>query len=538
MILSFICLSEKYLASTYVVKDKFSQTSHRRQTTFRILHSDIKAIICFVPIANSPTEWRTVSLPINIRESSHTLSPHYPYPTHSSSSPDHISNRIPYSPEPYSTNRPKILSYPHNTGDVDPTPNVDIGDILDKKPHPPMIHIDSLSANSHMMERDYLYGGNPPRGNVHFPSTTPPPPQPQYSHQYRGSEQPDIITLDNIHHFNPHIPPVHSDIHEANMRHRQRFQMSKTTTTSTTTPPPPPTPFYDHPKYSHDFHHQHQHHAQVPEHFPEREREQWQDYGPREPSVKHNKEYKVSSQLNFNTKHKGYVESAGDKYLPAYTTTPTPPRFSPDQESREETPKRHQQQRPSPMIHYDSKEKQYGLKDNTNNWKTMKAPAPYDEHIPSSSYYQTTPPSPSPPQYWDERKKTERGGSVVLEPDVPIKLDSSIPYAPNDYYISSLIAKHRQKQSEEESKVPTPLYPDASMEQVKSSESMMLHHRHHEQPSRPPPPPSHNPTRYGERQDGWERVHTQMGVSNHYNDQINLRRSGYHSVSGEFVELG
>jgi hypothetical protein len=52
-----------------VIKDRFPNTDHRRQTTFRITHEDIKGIICFVPIANSPTEWRTVSLPINVKGS-------------------------------------------------------------------------------------------------------------------------------------------------------------------------------------------------------------------------------------------------------------------------------------------------------------------------------------------------------------------------------------------------------------------------------------------------------------------------------------
>ncbi len=49
------------------MKDEYPKISHMRRTKFRILNPDIKAIICFVPIASSPTEWRTVSLPITIK---------------------------------------------------------------------------------------------------------------------------------------------------------------------------------------------------------------------------------------------------------------------------------------------------------------------------------------------------------------------------------------------------------------------------------------------------------------------------------------
>lgn len=59
----------KIAASSYIVKDDYPLVSHSRKTKFRILQPDIKAIICFVPIANSATEWRTVSLPISIRGS-------------------------------------------------------------------------------------------------------------------------------------------------------------------------------------------------------------------------------------------------------------------------------------------------------------------------------------------------------------------------------------------------------------------------------------------------------------------------------------
>ncbi len=53
-----------YIAS--VVRDKYSVRGHRRRSTLKIPYPDIKSVICFVPVVNSATEWRTVSLPVVI----------------------------------------------------------------------------------------------------------------------------------------------------------------------------------------------------------------------------------------------------------------------------------------------------------------------------------------------------------------------------------------------------------------------------------------------------------------------------------------
>lgn len=49
-----------------MIRDKYSVRGHRRRTTLKITHTDIKSVICFVPVVNSATEWRTVSLPMVI----------------------------------------------------------------------------------------------------------------------------------------------------------------------------------------------------------------------------------------------------------------------------------------------------------------------------------------------------------------------------------------------------------------------------------------------------------------------------------------
>lgn len=64
--IDFFPFSIYYICIATVVRDKYSVRGHRRRSTLKIAYPDIKSIICFVPVVNSATEWRTVSLPVVI----------------------------------------------------------------------------------------------------------------------------------------------------------------------------------------------------------------------------------------------------------------------------------------------------------------------------------------------------------------------------------------------------------------------------------------------------------------------------------------
>lgn len=429
--------------------------------------------------------------------------------------------------------------------EVDPTPSIDIDEIMslggdkpmgqdvsklgsfsphplysnnaENKEHSPLAYPPRLPSIDHppskTISRQQLNSQRYPPQSTHnlahtrfppvlLPTITPEP------IKVSSPSQPEIITLDNIKNYKTekYNFPSQAEIHEANMRHRYKLQMHQegnipyttttqktvwTTTTPTTTVAPlsryqsigaqkysqPFDPYYGHHHHRYDFDENNSKRDEIPRY---------------QSDFNQHKEYKVSTKLDMSPQTSSSMEmerrhsnggiishSGDDEYRNLYKhhhhqshstprTTQRPIHYFSDNlpstsenESLETfgapTPVHIPQHQRQPVIHFDSREKQYGLKDplipnfsNKLNMKGKKSSIETDHsteenhaHVHAANYQPT-------PTTWDRSYHASSDDSKLLKSPGESHLgmddlDDSGQYSSDDYYLSSLMSRRKSQ---------------------------------------------------------------------------------------------
>lgn len=319
---------------------------------------------------------------------------------------------------------------------------------------------------------------------------------------------PEIITLDNVKNFQneKYNFPSQAEIEEANMRHRHKFQARHEEFSSyATTPKPvfPPAPIdssssrynkFSHvpqinPQYNHDHDHQYDFKDGKIKYT---EKPRYEDFS----SSPQHKEFKVSSRLELSPQYtskssseQGHVSSekssvnVKNRYSTLYSpqtqattsTTQKPFRYFNDkgfllEKDKFENfgapiPVKLPQYQRQPVIHYDSREKQFGLRDPlipvvTKQWK-LKSSEEIDRFVEESpiqvhnNRHQSRPHQPhsQAATTWDRGYSQSHGvsdsnlmKSPLLDVEAPVVVEEMDSVA-NDYYTASLMSSRRNKAS-------------------------------------------------------------------------------------------